>query len=54
MFGTLTRLTKTFRAPTAAEREFIYITAATDRYALEARERHVVTPGFYRERAFGC
>jgi len=54
MFGTLKHLAKTFRAPAAGKRELIYVTAATDRYALEARERHVVARGFYRERAFGC
>ncbi len=54
MFGTLKRIANTFRAPAAAEREFIYIAATTDRYDLEARERHVVAQGFYRERAFGC
>ncbi|SCM77452.1 conserved hypothetical protein [uncultured Pleomorphomonas sp.] len=54
MFGTLKRLTKTFRAPAAGEREVVYITAATGRYDLEARERHVVARGFYREQALGC
>lgn len=41
MFGNLKRLAKTFRAPAAGERELVYIAAATDRYDLEARERHV-------------
>ena len=53
MFGTLKHLAKTFRAPAAAERELIYITAA-DRYDLEARARHAVARGFYREQALGC
>lgn len=52
MFGTLKHLAKTFRAPAAAERELIYITAAVDRYDLEARERHAAH-GFGRQRAFG-
>ncbi len=51
MFGTLTRLTKTFHAPAAAEREFIYVAVATDR--LEARQRQVAR-GLRSERAFGC
>jgi hypothetical protein len=41
MFGNLKRLAKTYRAPAAGERELVYIAAATDRYDLEARERHV-------------
>lgn len=49
MFGTLTRLTKTFHA--AAEREFIYVAVATDR--LEAHQRQVAR-GLRSERAFGC
>ncbi len=53
MFGTLKHLTKTFRAPTAAEREFVYIPVANDRYGLEARERHAAR-GLYRERTLGC
>lgn len=52
MLGTLKHLAKTFRAPAAAEREFIYIAAANDRYGLEARERHVAR-GLYGQRAFG-
>ncbi len=52
MFGTLTHLAKTFRAPAAAERELVYITAA-DRYDLEVRTRHAAR-GLCRQRAFGC
>ena len=51
MFGTLTHLTKTFRPPAAAKREFIYVVAATDRYDFDARQRQA---GLRRERAFGC
>ncbi|WP_156886810.1 hypothetical protein [Pleomorphomonas oryzae] len=51
MFGTLTHLTKTFRAPAAAKREFIYI-AATNRYDLDACQRQVAR-SLCRERAFG-
>lgn len=54
MFGTLTHLAKTFRAPAAAERELVFITATAGRRDLEAPERHVVAPGFYRARALGC
>lgn len=53
MFGTLKHLTKTFRAPAATEREFIYIAAANDRYDLDVRGRHVAR-GLCRERAYGC
>lgn len=53
MFGTLKHLTKTFRAPVAAEREFIYVTAGINRFELEARERHVVAQGFRAEQALG-
>jgi len=53
MFGTPKHLTKTFRAPAAAKREFIYVTAATDRYDLEARQRQAAR-GLCREQAFGC
>lgn len=53
MFGTLKHLSKTFRAPAAAEREFIYITAGSNRFELEARERHVVARGFCHEQALG-
>jgi hypothetical protein len=35
------RPTKTFRAPAAAKREFIFITAATDRRSLEPRDRQL-------------
>ncbi|MCM5557924.1 hypothetical protein [Pleomorphomonas sp. JP5] len=52
MFGTLKHLAKTFRAPAAAERELVYITAA-DRYDLEARTRHAAR-GLCRQRAFDC
>ena len=51
MFGTLKHLAKTFRAPAAAERELIYITAA-DRYDLEARARHAAR-GLCRQPALG-
>ncbi len=50
MFGTLKRIAKTFRAPAAAEREFIYVTAATNR--LESSRQRQMARG--RERAFGC
>lgn len=53
MFGTLKHLTKTFRAPATAEREFIYITAGINRFELEARERHVVARGFCHEQVLG-
>lgn len=53
MFGTLKHLTKTFRAPAAAKREFIYIAVANDRYDLDARQ-HQVARGLCPERAFGC
>lgn len=53
MFGTLKHLTKTFRAPAATKREFIYVTAATDRYDLEARQRQAARR-LCREQAFGC
>ena len=52
MFGTLKHLAKTFRAPAAAERELVYITAA-DRYDLEARARHAAR-GLRCQQAFGC
>ncbi|WP_370675919.1 DUF3563 domain-containing protein [Pleomorphomonas sp. PLEO] len=53
MFGTLKHLTKTFRAPAAAKREFIYVTVGTDRYDFDARQRQVA--GNLRgERAFSC
>lgn len=53
MFGTLKPFTKTFRAPAAAEREFIYVKAASDRYDLGARGRHVAR-ALCRERSFAC
>jgi hypothetical protein len=53
MFGTLKHLTKAFRAPAAAKREFIYVTVGTDRYDFDARQRQVA--GSLRgERAFVC
>ena len=54
MLGTLKHFAKTFRAPVAAEREFIYIKPVAARFDLEARERHVVARGFYRAQAAGC
>lgn len=53
MFGNLKRVARTFRAPAASEREMIYVTAAADRFDLEARERNVAR-GMFARPAFGC
>lgn len=51
MLANIKRAARLFRAPVAADLEFAYVSQATDRFDLEARERDI-DRGMFRSRAF--
>ncbi len=48
MFNALKRTAKLFSIPTQAERDMAYLSEASDRYDLEARERYLDSRAFPR------